>query len=132
MSAFICNNYHISVLAHTACERKLSYRHNNKEKICQDPSLIGLLLYKENVRSFNYRYKESNPTSDFVFDNKAFKHEYIPAQLIAAIYCLDYQSCERPDWGKSEANAILIHLLAALTETFSEPGIWELKPLHTT
>jgi hypothetical protein len=128
MSAFVCNNYHISALAHYAATQELRYRHNNKTKVATDAAIIGLILHKENVRSFNYRYNATTPTTDFTFDPTVKARSFHASEIIAAVDCLEYQSCERPDWEKSEAKAILTTILAKAADEFRARAIWELRP----
>ena len=128
MSAFICNDYHISVLANYAAKQQLLYRHNNKTKGANDAAIIGLILHKENVRSYNYRYGTHLPTTDFTFDYAVQEKPFHESVIISAANCLDYQSCERPDWEKSEAKAIVTAIKAMASNAFSETGVWELHP----
>jgi len=128
MSCFICNNYHISVLANYAAEQQLFYRHNNKTKRANDAAIIGLILHKENVRSYNYRYNKHLPTTDFTFVYEVQEKPFHESVIISAANCLDYQSCERSDWERSEARAILTAIKARASDTFAEIGIWELHP----
>lgn len=73
-------------------------------------------LYRENVRSVNYRYGEKNKTTLIVDLTKYQRIDLI--QAIKYLDCLDYQSCERPDYKKSKAyhliNMIRSDLYSAL------------------
>lgn len=128
MSCFICNDYHISVLANYAAVQQLTYRHNNKTKEANDAAIIGLILHKENVRSYNYRYDKHLPTTYFTFRYSVQEKPFHESVIISAANCLDYQSCERPDWERSEARAIITAIKARASNAFSETRVWELNP----
>ena len=86
---------------------------------------IGAMLVQENLRSIQYRYPDtiSDPSRTpgplaryweypYVFpqDTKALS----TLQAFNAISCLDYQSCEHPEWGTSDAHKFLDSLTWAL------------------
>lgn len=104
MSAWICSNYHISLLAFYAVREGLT----NKT-----PSMVGEMLLGENVKSVKHRYggkaSEIIDSETFTLDARA---ENADAQgnafaLIKAAQCLDYQSCEHAGWEQSEAHQLL-------------------------
>jgi hypothetical protein len=70
-------------------------------------------LSRENHESFNYRYDEDNG-SPARFETAEIESapdlSGTPYALLAAVNCLDYQSCERPGWDDSRACDILIRL----------------------
>lgn len=91
------------------------------------PSQAGQILVSENVRSVSYRYSEPGRTPYYGADAAAemtatidlpgpvdayYTAPYVyedprytltPPEAFAAIDCLDYQSCETPEWRKSDA-----------------------------
>jgi hypothetical protein len=84
MSAFICSDSHIATIA--------CYFHTDKveaQKLAND-------LMRTNVRSVNHRYKESNPFTEV--DLAQAKSGYNGSDIIRLLECLDYQSCEHPDY----------------------------------
>ncbi len=94
MSAFIVNRKHIEYLVEAA--RKWSvdcYNHT--------PEKIGQILMDENVRSINYRYKESYKSSGYGIHRATLDID--PVQVIKACNCLDYQSGDHPEWEESES-----------------------------
>lgn len=106
MSAFICTDYHISILAQYAEDNKIScygWQWEKKGKIA-----IGRELLFENYRSYNYRYKQTG-TVEFIFDDRALAGflDTSPAQMAKAVFCLIYQSCEHPSWEESAAFQLL-------------------------
>ncbi len=65
---------------------------------------IGQILWQQNVDSVNYRYKENTPCEEYVyaeFSGKANEHWESDAD------CLEYQSCEAPEYDESISKFIL-------------------------
>lgn len=97
------------------------------------PSQAGQLLVSENIASVSYRYSEPGRTGYYGAETAAgmeddtietlpgpcdryYMAPYVfadpgyvltPAEVFKAIDCLDYQSCEHPEWRASEAFAFL-------------------------
>jgi len=66
------------------------------------------MLLRENHRSVQHRYDEGPKA--VLADPYAFKRyrgKLDPIQVLKAVSCLEYQSCEGPEWGRSEAFAFL-------------------------
>lgn len=54
---------------------------------------IGQYLLNQNYNSVNYRYKEKEPSREFVYhDIKNIN----PGMIVGAINCYNYQTCEAP------------------------------------
>lgn len=79
--------------------------------------LVASKLYAQNVRSVNERYNDETVAT--------YEFEYIPearkrpaGNIIGALDCLEYQSCETDDWEQTEAcqiiNDMRKHLLKKL------------------
>lgn len=129
MSAFICNDYHISVLAYYAVTRNsivLTSDYNAHE--------IGEILHAENVKSANHKYNESIKPH-FRLDTRALANAWQysgkgTVKIIKAVHCLDYQSCEHPQWESSIAFDILERIKSHATHNL--PGYdqaeWEIIP----
>lgn len=73
----------------------------------------------KNIRSVNSRYREETQ-SDYEF-------EYIPSarkrpvgNIIGALDCYEYQSCETDDWHESNAWEIVCGLRKALLKMIAE------------
>jgi hypothetical protein len=64
-----------------------------------DEDKLGALLWEECHRSVNYRYGESEPTPDYAFE----RLDVEPVSLLKQAACYQYQSCEHPEWGHSNA-----------------------------
>lgn len=79
----------------------------------ETPQELGQLLWHENHRSVNHRYREASPTPEYVFEavrtrDVGDKLAAITAiEIIKLCHHLDYQSCEHPEWEASRANALL-------------------------
>lgn len=79
-----------------------------------DPDHIGQALLAENVRSVNHRYRRSDP-----IDRYRHVPTYVGAvstdetrtltalDLVKLAHCLEYQSCEHPEWEMSWARDFL-------------------------
>ena len=111
MSAYIVPFAHINYLAKfaeafiQADHGKLSYYWNGERKNHGDADIIGQILWNENYRSVNYRYKEGSPAPPFQSIPNSRKFD--PALIFDAINGLSYQSCECDNWEETEAWAIL-------------------------
>jgi hypothetical protein len=67
-------------------------------------SNVGRMLLLANARSVAFRYDE--PFDLPLYDYTTSKGDEIDAvQTIKAVACFRYQSCERPEWERSEAAA---------------------------
>jgi hypothetical protein len=125
MSAFICNNSHITALAVFAARNRLAGH--------TDAKTIGDILHAENVTSVNYRYSESTRPNFELCEWAAF-HPFSQVQIVKAVRCLDYQSCEHPTWQQSEAFKIVQAILGG-DEHDGMPGYdeaeWEITPRAT-
>ena len=108
MSAFICSHGHINAIVRFACRHNITTYYDNP---CRRWSVAGQeqetadLLFAENVKSVNYRYKEESPTTGILYD--PFAPDLRPIEVIKACDCLDYQSCEHPGWQSSLACKLL-------------------------
>lgn len=98
MSAFICNNTHVTALAVFAARNRIDGQ--------TDAKIVGQMLHAENVRSVNYRYGETTQPSFELCEWAAF-HPFPKVQIVVAAQCLAYQSCEHPGWESSKACALL-------------------------
>lgn len=124
MSAFLCDNSHITAIASYAASRSRSIG------CSPDPKEIGKMLHAENVKSVNYRYSEKT-RSTFKLCVWAQNHDFSTIQIIKAAACLHYQSCEHPEYNDSEAaklvSAITNHAVTELPGY--DAAAWEiLKP----
>jgi hypothetical protein len=130
MSAVIVSDYHINALVTYGVEHGASFYnkktgwYNFSNVTAQD---IAEHLYGANVRSVNSLYKERTRYSGFKYKKVAISH-LLPADVISACNCLDYQSCEIDTWegscAKQALEAIHEKAVSALT---ANSTTWELK-----
>ena len=120
MSAYVVSTNHINAIVRFLEVAKPTLFENAGRyiigKVPRDEyaNAIGQLLLKENVRSVNYRYNERKRAPKFEYDPTP--PPVNPIEALKLIDCLDYQSCERNDWHKSEASLILVTLKIAILE----------------
>lgn len=105
---------------------------------------LGFILWAENVASVRYRYPNDAPGEEpgtYVDDEPEWHSTYkyrragkrlTIAEAFSAITCLDYQSCEHPEWRESEAFRILQSVKDCLATVL--PGYsaapWEITEAH--
>lgn len=90
----------------------------------------GRMLLMENARSVAFRYEEAidaDTTLAATFKAHGLQHNIV--DLLKAIDCYEYQSCERPQWASSEAHEFCEALRGALIRAL--PGYsdaaWEIR-----
>jgi hypothetical protein len=106
MSAWIVSKKHIDALV-------TAYLHSqyfDSQRTAEENDRIGQMLWDENHRSVNYRYKEAMlpPSYKFepcsTFENKdGSKVKLDNIALCKLIDCYEYQTCEHKEWATSEA-----------------------------
>ena len=109
MSAFMVSRLHISCLLNW-----YDHHANSGRNPLMDDGRITLAnrLSRENALSVNYCYPNHPAELPHVWDESNIGETYrapmlSPVQMLKAIRCLDYQSCEHPTWEKSEACRVL-------------------------
>lgn len=112
MSAYICEMCHLTAIAQYAvragCEGTVDS--------------LGAMLLQANVDSVNARYREKTEMT-FEACPHAFHTHLSVVEIIKALHCYRYQSCEHEGWEGSDA----YNLVASLLEhaTHSLPGYSE-------
>ena len=109
MSAFLVSKQHIDALVAFATRLEYgsipTYYYHKGSCPFEPASYIGQILWDENNRSVNERYDTNDLPQPYKF---AYGTKVLPpVQIIKACNCLDYQSCETPDWKDTRAFAIL-------------------------
>lgn len=101
MSAFIVSEKHVKTIAHYY-----------NQLIDQNSSIdnITKILWSENVKSVNYRYNEKSRRPKLNNNVKPLTN-INNIQLLKLIHCLQYQSCETPNWNKSKSSKLLQKIL---------------------
>lgn len=121
MSAFIVSDNHIHAVVAAAAHFD-AYLPNLKLRDIDDRQKLGQILVDANYESVNYRYKAK-------YEPPVYRIRFTtppdPIQAIKAIDCLDYQSCEVPDWESTEAFKILERIKSAAIAHL--PGYQEAK-----
>lgn len=87
MSAFICSDKHIATIA--------------QYFFALDPvgaQSFANSLKRENILSVNYRYKENEPITPVNMREVDALGAYSVHDIAGLVACLDYQSCEHPEY----------------------------------
>lgn len=115
MSAFICSDYHISVLADYGTRPRRNHHGlwaDGRYWTARDA--VFQALFAENVRSVLYRYPDDTLDSapgpigpKGSFDHRAVNRVSDPVTIIKLCHCLEYQSCEAPDHKETVAFQLL-------------------------
>lgn len=95
MSAFILSKPHIDTLSNAAVQLLVVKPLRAEE--------LGQVLWDENYRSVNFRYREDTETPDYIRD--VFDAPFHPIAILKAIDCYEYQSCECSDFEETSAFA---------------------------
>jgi hypothetical protein len=107
MSAHVCSDTQFATLVATVATMKYSPVKPGEEQA------VASLLKRENIRSVNYRYNQHDRIAPCDM-SKATLGGWTLTGLINLARCIDYQSCERPDYEKSRAHHMLIRIIAFL------------------
>lgn len=106
MSAYLCDNDTFDMLASAACQWNVTAYIGEQQLVGRtDAAVMGSILQAENVRSVNYRYNEQD-TPTYSFRRVDYSH-FTAVEVLAAIACVRYQSCECPDYSASAGAAVL-------------------------
>ena len=92
MSAYICSDAHIATIAWWASADHV---------VAQE---VADALKRENIKSVNYRYHEK--TRFKKCDLSKADLGVLPAEVLELVDCLDYQSCEHPDYKRGMLSVI--------------------------
>lgn len=107
MSAFIVSQDHIRYLITAAYDYTrggyISFHHQGERLEYTEPNELGRMLWDENAASVNYRYDET-----YAPDGYLHRRSPVPitsVQVLKAIACYRYQSCEHDAWDTSAAKS---------------------------
>lgn len=144
MSAFVVDKKHIDVLVRAAISKsyhdELRYYHEGtwREVNHERADEVGQMLWDANVRSVSYRYPhdslESLPGRVDSPWLKPYSYDFqapvvTAVEVLKAIACFDYQSCEHPDWEASEAysfcEGLRHHAINSLPGYDAAPWEWQ-------
>lgn len=129
MSAYIVDKNHIDYLLEAAVtfERgRFNWYHNQEQhqlKGYDDESrrAVGQMLWDENVKSVMARYPSDSPEELPGPGLPTYQYEPAnvcwmkmdPVQVLKAVACYEYQSCEHAEWGTSSAQ-VFVHTLRGI------------------
>lgn len=130
MSAYLVPDYHINALVSWAAGRHgsnaVSYYWGGKHReVRNDEKRIASVLYAENVRSVNARYKSADPAHGFVF--KRVVNVLNPIDVIKGCHGYGYQACEAEGYEESEAFAIVAAIAQSAIRSlpgYEESNAW--------
>ena len=125
MSAFIVSRQHIAYLIEAA--EQIARRNRTHFRWFHDGTWhtlgedhdtadrIGQCLWCTNVASVLYRYPQDTPQTApgpigetyYYGRHRPTPIAWNPVQVLKAVHCFDYQSCEHPEWEASEAYSIV-------------------------
>ena len=114
MSSYIVDKEHIEQIVLYVYKLKgidsLNYYHNKGKRKRIEFDSVGNVaeeLSKANCEGVNYRYDDNN--QPYNFDDLSIGNLKVknPLQVIQLIRCLEYQSCDSPNYENSIANTIL-------------------------
>jgi len=132
MSAFIVSEKHINTLVGygSGGQNPVSVRlsdgdylnFNNSEHLAR----AAEILWRENHRSVNYRYDESNEPAPYAFKPGLYTRQ--PVDILKACDCYDYQACETPDYYETDAARIITALRKRATRNLPgyDKAAWEI------
>ena len=106
MSAFVVSHQHISYMLRAAIAygRLGGVDYNNERVTYANAEQVGRALLAENLASVNYRYNDTLTGADeYKFSMFHGPKEMNAVQVLKAISCYEYQSCEHPCWEASAA-----------------------------
>lgn len=110
MSAFMCSNLHLSILAVYAVRHDLDRCLEDLPDRKRQERLFRLLA-RENLASLDARYPRSSHEAES--ENAELvgplqrNAEVSPIQLIKLCHCYAYQACEHRAWQESEARKVV-------------------------
>ena len=123
MSAWIVSKFHIDCLM----KAYLKYKSKHGATFRENLSDVGQLLVDQNYRSVNYRYGTTQKPYMYVASSQV--RLLRPVEIIKAVHCLRYQSCETPGWKRTKAYKILDDIEALAIEELPgyEKAPWGLE-----
>lgn len=144
MSAFVVSKEHIDLIVHAVLYPPVediptvqSFRadiagivaRNSKHDLGFATNL-GRLLIEQNVRSVLYRHRGDYSMIPEYANNYSFTplpFQPTHAEIMKALHCYEYQSCETPDWDLTPAYAIVERIGWFLSHTLPgyEEAPWE-------
>lgn len=118
MSAFICDNKTISVLARAFFDYQVTFEGLPPKSgidmilvdVNKEVDAIGQALLDYNYKSVNYRYSEDEKAPEFHCEEVTFDEGIV----LGCLECYDYQACEPEDYYESYIYKNLLRMKDAL------------------
>lgn len=101
MSCFIVSDAHISALAAFVIRSEI-LTWNPTTGLPYRPQEIGDMFHAENVKSWNARYPKDATEPSFHLVERAYLAPRTLVQILRAIECFEYQSCDHDEWPESD------------------------------
>jgi hypothetical protein len=118
MSSFICSDKHFATIA------KALFIHNKHQQ-----QNFADTLKRENIRSVNHRYGEKNrfrAVDLSVVTNDVLK-DFTHHDLLRLLECVDYQSCDAPDYDDTMMVVTQRMLIAqGAVSNKAQPNLWSI------
>ena len=114
MRCYVVKNRTICLILNHVLNNGQDYIYSNGNYSLKDSKAVcevGQIILNQNVRSYNHRY-DLNEEHTFKFRRNMKKIDHVVA--LAAISCIEYQSCETDNWFQTEAFYILQELRAMI------------------
>lgn len=116
MSAFICTDRHVATIAKAYAALQPG----------TDTQALADELKRINIESVNYRYAHhGDPDPVTPCSLKDAVPDLTPPDLVALCNCLDYQSCERPDYDGALLATICAQFAANVRHGIKSP-VWSI------
>jgi hypothetical protein len=119
MSAFICSDKHFAVVAKALFAQPTSAQQ------------FADALKRENIKSFNHKYKSYGEHARFrkVDLNAATAddvNQYDGHDVLCLLMCIDYQSCEHPDYDRTRIDIAerMLRAQGANQDASNKPNLW--------
>lgn len=137
MSAWICNDSTIEIIVNGLAHFGVNLNDRKHKTVLfpyyRDYERVAQLLINQNYRSVNYRYDTKKKPRKFEHVLRepllvSFSTPYSLYALYKSIACYEYQSCETPDYNKSDIHRALMALTSEITNrvfnAMGYTGIW--------
>ena len=129
MSAIELSHDHINAMMQIArgdALRRSYYYKGESYNILTDET--GQALLDQNIASVNYRYNDNIEPESFRYD--PFQRSYTVVEILKACKSYIYQSCETPDWEKTQAFVIVNVLIDECIDRlpgYDEANTWTIN-----
>lgn len=128
MSAYVVEPEHIAALAQFAHDHECCKSGQFYQSPIESAAHIANCLAQANLNSVAHRYREPDATNNDPFYGDVIgmlkrRHNLQAGDIAEMTACLEYQSCERPDWYESRAFKVLMSIKEeALRQITREQG----------